>query len=295
MSFSLLAICCTYNRRDKTIRSVEQLLAQANQSQVNLSIMVVDNQSNDGTQEGLKGLGSRVQVVATPRNMYWSESMQFGFSQVKRNHSFDGFLAFNDDVDLFESSLSRLIGMFMGLKKTFCPELVLTASFISDASRSDITYGGFKKHAIFRPRLVRVSPSQRPARVDTCNMNLVLISPECVEAFGYPDGPYRHSSADLDYGLKVTSLGGAVFLAPGVYGVCPRNSLHGTWRDLNKPLRERWQLLCQPKGRPLSERWRFLRRNFGLVASPFVITPIIQLFTDEIRRAHLRLRRVFHK
>lgn len=291
MNFNVVAICCTYNRREKSIRSVRQLLAQAIACEVGLTVMAVDNQSTDGTPEALRSLSSNVCVVSTPTDMYWSESMQFGVQQIDFT-SFDAVLAFNDDVDFDELALAQLIAELVQAHKDNSGKVVVVASFRSEASGGAVTYGGFKRHSILRPWLRRVLPGAGPVQIDTCNMNSVLISRECIETVGLPDGPYRHSSLDLDYGLKVTRMGGAVILASGVYGVCERNSISGTWRDPRKPLSERWQLMRQPKGRPLLERWWFLRRNFTLIESIFVLTPIVQLISDEVRRMLYRVKRV---
>ena len=291
MNFNVVAICCTYNRREKSIRSVRQLLAQTIACEVGLTVMVVDNQSTDGTPEALRSLGPNVQVVSTPTDMYWSESMQFGFQQIDFA-SFDAVLAFNDDVDFDDSALARLIAVFVQVHKEKSRKVVIVASFRSDASNGVVTYGGFKRHSVLRPWLRRVLPGAGPVQIDTCNMNAVLISRECIEDVGFPDGPYRHSALDFDYGLKVTRMGAAVILAPGVYGVCERNAIHGTWRDTELTLSERWRLMRLPKGRPLLERWHFLRRNFSLLESIFVLTPIIQLISDEVRRTLYRARRV---
>lgn len=293
MNFNVVAICCTFNRREKSIRSVRQLLAQAIACEVGLTVMVVDNQSTDGTPAALRSLSSNVCVISTPTDMYWSESMQFGFQQIDFT-SFDAVLAFNDDVDFDDSALTQLIANFVQAHKDISGKVVVVASFRSNASDGVVTYGGFKRHSILRPWLRRVLPGDALVQIDTCNMNSVLISRECIEDFGFPDGPYRHSALDFDYGLKITRMGGAVILAPGVYGVCERNSISGTWRDPRKPLSERWQLMRQPKGRPLLERWCFLRRNFTLIELIFVLTPIMQLILDEGRRTLYRAERFMH-
>lgn len=293
MNFNVVAICCTFNRREKSIRSVRQLLAQAIACEVGLTVMVVDNQSTDGTPAALRSLSSNVCVISTPTDMYWSESMQFGFQQIDFT-SFDAVLAFNDDVDFDDSALTQLIAKFVQAHKDISGKVVVVASFRSNASDGVVTYGGFKRHSILRPWLRRVLPGDALVQIDTCNMNSVLISRECIEDFGFPDGPYRHSALDFDYGLKITRMGGAVILAPGVYGVCERNSISGTWRDPRKPLSERWQLMRQPKGRPLLERWWFLRRNFTLIELIFVLTPIMQLILDEGRRTLYRAERFMH-
>lgn len=294
MSLNLVAICSTFNRREKSIRSIIQLLLQANDCQASLTIVVVDNQSTDGTPEALRSLSSNVCVVSTPRDMYWSESMQFGFQQINLK-SFDALLAFNDDVDFDDSALQRLMAQFVQAREGVNEKVVIAASFISDVSNGVVTYGGFKRHSIFRPWFRRVFPETGLVPIDTCNMNAIMISRECIDYVGYPDGPYRHSSLDLDYGLKVTRMGGAVVLAYGIYGVCERNAVNGTWRDTEQPLFERWLLMRKPKGRPLLERWRFLRRNFCLLESIFVITPIIQLISDEVRRTLYRAKRFMRK
>lgn len=283
----VLALCACFNRGDRTENSVRLLLEQASASGLDLKILVVDNNSTDDTRDRLFSLGRRVEVVCTPKDMFWAESMQFGFSRINALEAFDSFLFFNDDIELAAGALPRLVSEFRDLSAN-CRSLILVGSFGSRFSVEEVTYGGFRQDPYFTPRLRRVMPGSCPTPVDSFNMNLVIVSAECVSQVGFPSGPYRHSLLDVDYGLMASASGCAVMLASGMHGVCEKNSIDGTWRDLERNIFVRFHLMLSPKGRPLNERFKYLLRNYSPVWLPCVFTPILQLLADEVRRS-LRL------
>ena len=274
MSLKLIALCSSFNRRDKTVSAVTQLLSECDLVNIEFKVIVVDNNSVDGTFEALDGSSSRVSVLLTPCNMYWAESMRYGFSNLRADN-YDAVMVFNDDIQFYPGSLAKALSDFLNLQRNNIGPFAYVLTFVSSIDNNSVTYGGFSLSSFFPTRLVRVLPGLTHKLIDSCNMNCVLISKECIQKFGFLQPPFRHSLSDLDYGLRVSRNGGTLLLAAGTYGVCDRNSTDNTWRDTSKSFVDRFRLMQSPKGRPLNERSVYLRRHFGLLGLLFIITPFL--------------------
>jgi GT2 family glycosyltransferase len=96
------------------------------------------------------------------------------------------------------------------------------------------------------------------------NGNCVLVPARAVEEIGVHSEHFRHSSGDVDYGLRARKAGYQLFQSPHVVGHTPYNAeIHAkrarlTWSN-------RHFILCHPKGVPVTEWLHFCRAHGGLM------------------------------
>jgi glycosyltransferase involved in cell wall biosynthesis len=101
----------THNRRDLLLRTLHSVLRQRH---VDLSVIVVDDASTDGSADAVRGLGDpRIRVVRQPVCRGVSQARNTGIEQVDTD-----WVAFVDDDDLW--SPDKLRAQFDALER--CPE-----------------------------------------------------------------------------------------------------------------------------------------------------------------------------
>lgn len=89
---------------------------------------------------------------------------------------------------------------------------------------------------------------------------------------------------DIDYGLRANKLGIPVWLAPGIYGTCSNNPVHGTYMDTTLPLSRRWELMMQRKGLPWRSWLALTNRHAGPAWPMYFIFPYLSLIFSFYKR-----------
>lgn len=106
MSNKIVAVVVTYNRKQLLMECINSLLAQ---SYKDLDILIVDNDSNDGTKDYAMNISNgRVKYINTEKNLGGAGGFQFGINEgVKRGYD---YLWLMDDDSIPEpSALENLI------------------------------------------------------------------------------------------------------------------------------------------------------------------------------------------
>jgi glycosyltransferase involved in cell wall biosynthesis len=108
---SVSVVIPTHNRRDLLLRTLHSVLRQRH---VDISVIVVDDASTDGSADAVRGLGDpRIRVVRHPLCRGVSQARNTGIEQVDTD-----WVAFVDDDDLW--SPDKLRAQFDALER--CPE-----------------------------------------------------------------------------------------------------------------------------------------------------------------------------
>jgi GT2 family glycosyltransferase len=171
-----------------------------------------------------------------------------------------------------------------------CDAPVIVAGTTSDGVTERLSYGGERRISKWRRTTFRrVSPGDRPQRIETFNGNVVLLSDDALRLVGSLDPVFEHAMGDLDLGLRATARGVAVWLAPGTHGACRANSMKGTFHDRALSLPTRWKLMLHRKGLPWRSWLHFTRRHGGIVWPAFFLWPYVRLIVDGLSADGLQL------
>lgn len=256
----ITVIFTCYNRLDKTANCIRSL-TEGNPS-LNLSFVILDDGSTDGTAElldGYKKNGMDIQILHGDGNSFWAGGMRKAIAYAKRNADADYYLLVNDDVDFYPGSIEEMICEYESQNKERTGLALVGATCDENGA---FTYGGLRYDRGIRYE--EVTPEQTDRSCDSFNMNCLLLDKKTFSRTANLDEHYIHSLADFDYGLHMKKLGVVILTAPFYVGVCKKNDPTGTWLDRSLSRRERLKKKESPKGAPLGPWFYFLHKNFGL-------------------------------
>jgi GT2 family glycosyltransferase len=257
---AVLLVC--HNRKQTTLRALDAL--RAAQKSVELSIVLFDDASTDGTATAARELWPEVQVVMGNGNAFWNKGLYEAWCRALAL-PVDGFLWLNDDVELDKDAINRLVNAWHERKK-----LDSNLNFILvGATRDDdgkITYSGRNLvKSPFAHKLLLVQPSEVSMSVDSFNGNIVLIPREVVKRIGINDPIYHHNFGDIDYGLRAKRAGVDIQLLAGTFGLCARNEakLSYGYGSPSLTLLQQWRIVGTHHGFPFASWWRFTGKHSG--------------------------------
>ena len=251
----------SFNRREKTLGLVKDLIASVRNN--SFLIVVVDNNSTDGTQEELESLKeSELMILPTPNDMYWAQSMTYGYEYIVKNSSYSFLIALNDDIQLFNNWFEIFAREITQINQSLC---VLAYSFIDENGHH--SYGGLNSvYRLMKTKLKPVIPNGRLQLVDTINFNFVIIPRVLLEREGFLYKRYVHGLADFDFGFKIKSRGYPILISGEYLGECNRNKTSGTSADKSLSFMERIRKLHSIKEQPLGPRIYYYLRNDKFVS-----------------------------
>jgi GT2 family glycosyltransferase len=247
-------LIASYNRKKFTLRILEQIFSM---KPINwtLNVHLCDDGSSDGTSGDVAELFPQVKIVQGDGNWYWAKSMYMAERSI--DETFDYVLWLNDDISILEGTFESLIASI---------KLEPKAIFVGQMASTDfskVTYGGLVKksrHPLnFRP----MNFSKVHQRIDTFNGNFVFIPKHACDLIGRIEGRFRHTLADIDYGLRASKCGIPVFTLPGFIATCESVMV----RPSPQGLRELIAWYRDPKCGNFSSQLKFLKRHtkFGWI------------------------------
>lgn len=256
MRVAIIFTC--FNRKEASLRCIEQLLLQMEEIGCDYRFYVCDDQSTDGTYEMLVKRLPKHEIFQSEGNYFWSRGMSEAMKRAVKD-SYDYYLLVNDDVCFYKDAVRTMFES----KEMVEQGAGIVGTTISFKSRQ-MTYGG-------RNGLNDEFPIKPSLPLETCvyaNFNCVLLDRSCVEQIGCIDGKYQHGYGDYDYSLRMKKQGYHLYVAKDIVGTCEKNSAKGTFHDCSLSRRERFRKLLSPKGVPVYSYFRYHLRNHGLKMIP---------------------------
>jgi GT2 family glycosyltransferase len=283
-TIAVLMTC--YNRKQKTIDSLNALFNQNSDEDRSLSVYLVDDGSTDGTATAVAAAYPQVNILQGDGSLFWNRGMYRAFAAAL-DRGYDYYLWLNDDTLLYPTALAGLLHTADEVVANGNPQFIIVGA-TCDPQTGLLTYGGLERQDRYRPlRFSLVAPGIAPQRCDTLNGNCVLISKSVASMVGNLDPAFTHYMGDLDYGLRTQQRGGSVWLAPGFSGTCSQNLRPRTWTETTEdlPWYRQWQRVGQPKGLnlpqivlpPLTEWKIFAQRYAGLLWPVYWLFPYARL------------------
>ncbi len=273
MRLAILVVC--FNRKDFTLIALRRLFNQTGMEHLSVEVFLLDDGSRDGTADAVEQAFPHVHLLRGDGSLWWVGGMRKAFDAAL-SKGFDAYVMFNDDTFLYPDALRRLTDSYKEAAKVDGPVILIGS--MRDAATGEHSYGGFTQRANgLRLDFYPVLPSDHAMRpCQTMNGNFTLIPAEIAAELGNFDGAFLQKFADLDYGLRATSRGLPVRVAPGYFGTCSDNPTSGTWQDRSLPVSKRWQNLMSPKGVPVREWFLYTRRHFGWRWPLYAVSPYVR-------------------
>ncbi len=274
-SLRLTAILTCFNRKQHTLECLYALAASTGMEQVQVSAVLVDDGSKDGTAEAVRELFPWVDVTVADGNLFWCRGMHKAFA-VAMQGDYDYYLWLNDDTILYPDALSCLLNCAVAQRARTGKPVIVVGSTV-DEHTGKLTYGGERRAAWWRrTSFVKVQPGEQAQLCESMNGNIVLIPAESARRVGNLDPVFEHAMGDTDYALRANKLGVGVCVAPGVHGTCGHNALCNTFLDSGVSLSKRWQLMLGRKGLPWRSWGVLTRRHAGIFWPLYFIWPYVR-------------------
>lgn len=267
-TITISVLLAVHNRLELTKQCLDFLEASANRARAALSIYIYDAGSSDGTQAFFSMRDRRtVTYVRGSSDCFWAESMRrlmIAFWSELINSEY--VLLLNNDTLLAPDAIEKMLALARSDK--------IVVGEVCDAVSGEHTYGSLVQRSWLRPLEFRRSRGGRPA---TFNGNCVLIGHSALARIGPLSSRYRHSLADLDYGLRASRLGVSIASTYEYLATCSRNPEGASWSNQHKSLSHRWREMQSPKGLPFSEWTYFCLHWAGIRGVPYMVVPYITL------------------
>ena len=264
-SQSIAILLTVFNRKQKTIKCLENIYKQSSYSNYKIDIFLTDDGSTDGTSDFIKSKYPDV-IIIKGNNLYWNRGMWTSWNAAITKKLYDFYLWLNDDTFTYPYMLDRLIYV-----SNLCNDKAIIVGPTIDNSGLGIhTYGGRKNK-----NLVPLNGELQDC--DSFNGNIVLIPSYVYNIVGMNDPVFHHSLGDLDYGMRARKAGIKILQLGEAVGECDRHNRIMKWCDPEIKLIDRMKFLFQPTGYPPKEVFLFNKRHYG------VFKAIIMLLTTFIR------------
>lgn len=254
----IAVLITVYNRREKTLKCLENLSNQTLPGNFELRIFVTDDKSTDGTTAAIKIFYPHVQVFKGNGFLYWAGGMRYTYKQ-SLPYKPDYYLLLNDDTDLYKDAITNLINCVNNNASEPC----ICIGSTRDNTTKNHSYGGYFLTSRHQWKSNVAYSDKECLHCDFGNANIMLISAGVIDNIGFLSESYTHSLADYDYTLQARKAGYEVLLAPGFLGECTDD--HGNnWKSAWVPLKERIKYLKSPTGLAYREYLTFIKRHFPL-------------------------------
>ena len=180
-----------FNRKQKTLKCLEQLFENLITNFVELNVFLVDDGSTDGTSNEVRKHFPQVSIIKGSGDLYWNHGMRLAWETASKKEAYDFFLWLNDDTYLFRDAISTVLEVYESLEQ----EAIIVGATCSETDTSFTTYGGRRGKKVLQVNGV----------INECfqfNGNFVLVSKTIFQKLGNLDPKFRHSFADVEYDIS---------------------------------------------------------------------------------------------
>ncbi|PZO22980.1 MAG: hypothetical protein DCF25_01655 [Leptolyngbya foveolarum] len=196
------------NRKAFTLAILQQLTDQITQQVVasnlrhhDIQIVVVDDDSSDGTPEQIEAQFPAVHLLRGDGNLWWTGAIAQSMTYLCEVLKTDYIVWLNDDIVLSDDFIYQVLQHCKApLKK------VITGGIITDQQHPDwIVFGG-----VLASRLINdLAQFDQPVlNVDTLNGNIAILPARIVSDIGLPDtARFRHYGGDFEYICRAKANG----------------------------------------------------------------------------------------
>lgn len=235
-----------YNRKEKTIRCLKSLFLANAPSNIEISVILLDDGSNDGTASIIKEIFPKVNIIQGDGNFFWAGGMRFIWNRAI-SENYDFYLLLNDDTTVSKDVFSQLIECHNYSVKEF-NQAGLYIGSTKDSDLGKFSYGGRRFVNSITPHFKIVYPNKtKPQQIDLGNANIMMVPRVVVDKIGIFSSAFTHGIADYEYTFRARKNKIPVLITTDYCGECIND--HGVnWRPQNSTLKERISYLKSHKG-----------------------------------------------
>jgi GT2 family glycosyltransferase len=234
---TIAVLLTVHNRREKTLKCLEQLYAQQLPHGYAIDVFLTDDGCTDGTPDAIREQYPDVHIVEGNGALYWNRGMHKAWQAASTYKDYDYYLWLNDDTVLNSDAIKILL--VSSLSKNDKAIIVGTTS----ATLSEkTTYGGRERNGQL------VIPTNYIQECDFFNGNIVLIPNYVFKIIGMNDPIFHHALGDFDYGLRAVKSGIPLYVSENILGKCDVHENLATWCNPQKPFSKRWKAFRTPLG-----------------------------------------------
>lgn len=233
MTKRVATLLTVFNRKEKTLKCLQNLYAQLPIEGYEVDVYLTDDGCTDGTPEAVAEQFPEVHIIQGDGTLFWNRGMYTAWVEAAKG-DYDFYLWLNDDVALLDGAISTILNESSQKQD----RSVIVGSMRASQSET-ITYGGrFKKK--------KVTPNGELQLCDTMNGNVVLVPQAVYNKVGNLDWRYSHSLGDLDYGYRVRKAGLEIYTSANYAGMCDANVSKPKWTRSDVSLLDRLKNLYSP-------------------------------------------------
>lgn len=260
MKIGVLITC--HNRKNKTLNCLRSIYSQILDTDVNLTVFLVDDGSTDGTSDAINEEFCDVNIIFGNGSLFWSGGMRLAFkSALKTEENFDFFLLINDDTEIFNNAILDLLDDYKRLNNKSC--IIIGSTIGLNPIIDNFTYGGRLLKNKYSNRSLIVLPNNKfPQLCHLGNANLMLIPKVVIDKIGFFNEKYIHGVSDFDYTLTASKSKIPTYIASKYLGNCDIDNIEEWKSSKHSSLKERMHYLYSVKGLSYHNYLYFIRKHF---------------------------------
>jgi GT2 family glycosyltransferase len=244
------------NRKNHTENILTQLTCQIKQeNQQEISIIVVDDGSTDGTQEMIQNQFPAVFLIQADGSLWWAGAIVKGMDYALNSLEADYLVWLNDDICIADNFINNLIKICNSGNY----DSIVVGGIVLDQTYTDwIVYSGLKDRKPVSH--INAFSTSDELEADVLCGNIVVIPRKIVEQVGFPDTVrLPHHGSDYDYIMRVKKAGFRVILSCNL-----KASTDYTISDFTRYMPYWMQWYLQPD---LASRWKIIKGLTSLKAN----------------------------
>ena len=105
MGNNIAVLMTCFNRKDKTLKSLESLFRQ----NADVDVYLVNDGCTDGTHEAVTLQFPQVNIIRGTGSLFWNRGMHLAWTTAVGRRDYDHFLWLNDDTMLYPDAIQELM------------------------------------------------------------------------------------------------------------------------------------------------------------------------------------------
>ncbi len=212
-----------HNRKELTLGCLRSL-ADADQSGLDLHVIVVDDGSTDGTAEALREQYSDVEVIQGSGDLWYTAGINVGLAAAMK-HDPDYVLAINNDSEFDPGFLQSMIRTAGRSSRSVVGAILVNwddrTSILQVAPKWNVWWGGMR-HWV--KQTIHTLPSS-PWKVELIVGNCILFPAAAIREVGLMDDKRLPQYGDAEYTPRMRRAGWNLLIDPAAIVYCKPNDI----------------------------------------------------------------------
>lgn len=207
---SISIIIPVRNRKEYTQHILTQIYEQIYiTKQANISVIVIDDASTDGTQEIIVNQFPSVHLIPGDGSLWWTGAIYLGMNYAIEKLGTDYILWLNDDISLADNFINQV--------SKACDNPLFEKAIIGGIVRDKIYLDWIVFSGIIKKQPIRsLEPfgAEHTIEVDALNGNITLIPRIIIDRIGLPNPiKFKHYGGDFEFTMRAKKAGVKVILS----------------------------------------------------------------------------------